>query len=108
MADETRVQQMPEQGFGEPDEQFRRLAHLVNGLVGGSGNNHYLVTLNKGITITLIPIPGIRPGAVVTMTAQNELAASETGLWVEVAQDEVVIHHQALDGERIFGAVTNG
>lgn len=106
--DETRIEKMPEADFGSVEEQLRRVIQLLNVLIDGAGNHHYFVTLVEGEIETEVLAPGIRPGAVVTMTARNAEAASETGFWAEVRQDKLVIHHAASPGERQFSVVTNG
>ncbi len=109
MADETRVEYVPESDYGSPDEYIQHAVSAVNRLINGEGNNHHFATLRPDETTTEVLIPDIKPGAVAILTAQSASAALETGMWAEVVQNKVVIHHASGSGtDRKFGVVTNG
>lgn len=106
--DPTRIEEIQESDFPTPEELLHRVVEVLNGLIYGRGNSHYFVELRNGEFTTEILIPGIRPGAAVSITPNNSLAASTTEVWAEAVIDKVILHHAAIPSGRVFACKTDG
>lgn len=112
MANEQRVKQIPEADFGQPEEHIRRICQLINGLVEGQGNNHYVVTLTPNAVVTrIIAHKASKLSAVQLspMSAAAAMAMSAGAVYATVEQNEITLNHDSdAATDRIFGVVLNG
>lgn len=108
----TRVSQVPEANFGNPEDHLRRTIQAVNQLQKGQGNNHDFCTLTANATETRCFNLTAHIGGVAVlspMSANAAMAVAAGVIWVEVVKQFVVIHHDSqTDTDRKFGVVLYG
>lgn len=112
MADVTRVTELPEANFGDPEELQRRTIQAVNDLQKGKGNNHDLCILEPNATQTECFNINANIGGIAVLSAMSPSAATAVAagvIWVEVVNNNVVIHHDSSPlTDRKFGVVQYG
>jgi hypothetical protein len=93
--------------FGSEQEQRRKLAQAINGLLRGQANNTAEVTLAPNATETLVETEKIVESTVLVLTPRSaSAAAAQAILWVETTKGSATLHHDSSPAtDRTFGIV---
>ena len=95
----------------ESREHSRKLAQVINGILDGQTNNHFLVTLDVGTTETTVPFPPARSGASVLLFPQNASAATLARLsdvFASGSDGVVTVSHGTAAGGESYSLVIVG
>lgn len=96
--------------WASPDEQMRKTAISLNGLMDGEMNNLFVVTLDANVTQTQVVDTRIKTYTIAVISPQNALAAADmASIWHTAETGILTIHHPlSLAADRVVGVVCYG
>jgi hypothetical protein len=103
----NRSQTVPTFWSGPEEEHRRKMAHAINALMKGQGNNGFAVTLTPDAVLTELEVEFARPGNIAQLQPMSaSAAASLASVWTEVEIGRVNLHHDSQPAaDRRYGVV---
>lgn len=80
---------------GNPDQQLRTTASVVNNMLAGKLNTTIFLTLTPGAATTMVQDPRIsaQTTAGFCPTTANAAVALAAGIWATLTSRQMVVHH---------------